>query len=112
MVSDRYVAIVAGLYDWRVTGRGQTSGNPGADLRRRDRLHHGQQHPAALARGGRGVLEGEEYQATGSVKRAVVPRPSSLSSQRRPPWASTSARAMAKPRPLPPWVRVRALSAR
>ena len=51
-------------------------------------------------------------QAVGRVKQNFEPWPSSLSTQMRPPWASVSRRAMARPRPVPPLSRERALSTR
>ena len=48
--------------------------------------------------------------ATGTVNLKTDPRPSSLSAQIRPPCPSMMCRAMASPRPVPPWPRWRALS--
>ena len=50
--------------------------------------------------------------ATGRVKVNCVPRPTSLSTSIRPPWASTNCLAMASPRPVPPVARGLDLSAR
>ena len=53
--------------------------------------------------------------AVGQAKRTVkwnrLPRPTSLSTQIRPPIRSTSREAMARPRPVPPWRRVVEVSA-
>ena len=50
--------------------------------------------------------------ARGRVKKKVEPWPSALSTRMRPPWASTMCLAMARPRPVPPDSRERALSTR
>ena len=51
-------------------------------------------------------------QAVGRVKRKVLPWPSSLSARMEPPWASMMCLAIARPRPVPPDSRERALSTR
>jgi hypothetical protein len=48
----------------------------------------------------------------GSQNVTVVPRPTTLCARMRPPCASTSARVIASPSPLPPAARLRAASAR
>src|SRR4051812_207199 len=50
--------------------------------------------------------------ATGSSNKNTLPAPGSLSAQIRPPWASTTDRAMARPIPVPPSFRERAVSTR
>ena len=47
----------------------------------------------------------------GSVNPKVAPRPGSLSTASVPPMRWTSSRAMASPRPVPPWTRVVDVSA-
>lgn len=66
---------------------------------------------------GRWTRTGEAYHwvmppAAGSVKRTVVPCPTSLSIASSPPWASTRCLTMARPSPVPPSSRERALSTR
>src|SRR5206468_4213087 len=41
-------------------------------------------------------------EAAGRVKENVVPRPGSLSTATWPPWATTTSRTIARPRPAPP----------
>src|SRR5581483_9546779 len=48
---------------------------------------------------------------TGSVKRNVLPTPTVLSTQMRPPCSPTRRFEMARPRPVPPYLRVVELSA-
>ena len=61
------------------------------------------------------LLEGLDRQpaafAIGTVNLNAEPRPSSLSTQMRPPCPSTMWRAIDSPRPVPPCPRSRALSA-
>src|SRR5205085_9013946 len=47
----------------------------------------------------RGVIN---HAPTGKVKENVLPCPGVLSAMIRPPWASITCRAIARPRPLPP----------
>jgi hypothetical protein len=56
--------------------------------------------------------EGPSGRYPGNVIVAVVPCPMALLSVRVPPWASISERVMARPRPVPPSLRARALSTR
>jgi hypothetical protein len=46
----------------------------------------------------------------GSRKEKRLPLPSTLSTQMRPPWISIMSLAMERPRPMPPWRRVRCFS--
>jgi hypothetical protein len=55
---------------------------------------------------------GNEPHAAGKVKRMVVPCPSSLSAEIRPPMAPTRCLTMASPRPVPPTSLAREESAR
>lgn len=50
----------------------------------------------------RAVCESNEF-SSGIVKQTVVPLPTLLSTQIRPPCASTIALQMASPRPTPSW---------
>jgi hypothetical protein len=50
--------------------------------------------------------------SAGNQQVMVVPTPSSLSADTRPPWASTRCFTMARPSPVPPWSRERAGSER
>ena len=50
--------------------------------------------------------------SVGNQQVMVVPTPSSLSAETRPPWASTRCFTMARPSPVPPWSRERAGSER
>lgn len=47
------------------------------------------------------LIASGDAEATGSVKRKVEPSPGVLSTQMRPPWASTRPLQMASPRPAP-----------
>ena len=53
-----------------------------------------------------------DHGASGSSTTKVAPRPGALRTPTRPPCASTTARTIDSPSPLPPWARVRAVSAR
>ncbi len=54
----------------------------------------------------------DQASATGSVKLILAPPPTRFSAHIRPPWCSTSPRAIASPRPAPPVRRWRASSSR
>src|SRR2546428_6808846 len=65
-------------------------------------VHCEQQHQHQCAVDSRGrVHAGPSFRARGRVKWTVVPLPKSLSTQIRPPCASTTFLASASPRPLP-----------
>ena len=55
---------------------------------------------------------GPKGYAVGRVKTKVLPRVSSLSARMEPPWARMMCLAMARPKPVPPDSRERALSTR
>ena len=50
----------------------------------------------------RGALSPGWGRASGSVKKNVLPTPTALSTQMRPPWTSTIPLAIDSPRPVPP----------
>ncbi len=80
---------------------GSTSSPPDADkARARASDHNG--------RAGFGAAAGSR----GSTTVNVLPRPGSLCTDTRPPWAVTSAWTMDRPSPAPPLARVREASAR
>ena len=92
-------------------GRGRTEAAEGQAA-----METAQGTPLSTAvRGGRvggGVLSERQTPGYGNTTWKLAPKPGVLLAEMAPPWASTIALEMLRPRPVPPWERVRPVSTR